>query len=434
MRLFSKASITTSYPRRRVSRIAPKSIILLDSRLRANDVKKTFLRRACSSIFRLMILALFLFSANTLLANSFEKEQSITIDQLLLKISQAEKTVSYSGVQEKTLMHAGKPMQFQWRISHWPAGKTYLEFTSPESVAGSAFLQDGDSRRYRGESHIGDGLLRRGFASLLQNGQLLKELKLLQENYEIDVRGNETFLERAVYRLSISPRRQNRPAFSAIVDQETGLLLQSRRTPPASAVDTTSKMTRFVEVNFETPDSTQLDLNFPEPRRESRGRRGKRTQASVYTDVSTMMNVHKRSFLVPQSTPEGFALQRIRVFEKGRHTFVHFLYSDGLTMISLFQRENGDHRGRRGGGERTKKSDRRDPFQVVRGKSGKIHYSVVGEISRDELQKMADNLLLINPGQSFSQVTLYSGAALAALLLLFIAYRLYRRSTETSDV
>ena len=169
--------------------------------------KATLTHFAISAVVPIAVVVLFLLAANVLMAGQFNmapvRTDSVSVDSLLLKVSFAEKTVSYSGVQERTSMHAGKPMTIRWQVYHWAPDQTLIRFLAPDTLRKTAFYKDGKVVKITGDSHVGRALRRGGGSRSLQEGQLLQEVELLRQNYTISVRPGTPYLQRPVCELAL---------------------------------------------------------------------------------------------------------------------------------------------------------------------------------------------------------------------------------------
>ncbi|MFQ5632821.1 MAG: hypothetical protein ACE5I1_28970, partial [bacterium] len=140
-------------------------------------------------LLTMVFVAPVLLAANAPLAGTrtrtTARADSVSVDSLLLKISHAEKTISYSGIQERTSIHGGKPTTFRWQVYHWAPDQTLIHFLAPDTLLNTAFFEDGNVVKISGDSHVGRALRRGGVSRSLQEGQLLQEVELLQQNYTI---------------------------------------------------------------------------------------------------------------------------------------------------------------------------------------------------------------------------------------------------------
>lgn len=347
------------------------------------------------------------------------------IDSLLVQLSQAEMRLSFSGVQERTTLYAGKPMLLRWDIYHWQPEKTFIQFRLPDTLRQSAMLIDGRDIRFRGHEHTARVLKHGDARRLLQEGQLLTEIELLKQNYQLAVRDSGLVLDRPARVLDVKPLHPGRPALQVTFDAETGLTLAVQRTA-ATAGDSLARTTRFVELRYGSPDSAGIDLRFPqEVRPERQG-----TSEESHSDLAALLTRYRETVLIPEQVPAGFAMRRIRLLQKDERTFVHFLYSDGLTVISLFQRANGDSKyQKQDEKDDGRRRSRSRSLSLIRGSKHGINYSVVGEIAPAELRNMAASLVPI--GRKRVMWPYYAIAA--AVVLSIFAFLYTKKVRENTD-
>ncbi|MFQ5751846.1 MAG: hypothetical protein ACE5HI_07600 [bacterium] len=346
--------------------------------------------------------------------------ESGTIDSLLMRISLATEKVSYSGVQRRMVRHRGKPLELRWQEYHWHPDRTVVIFLAPDDLRNSKLVLQGEQLRYRGDRHFEKRIRYGGTKDLLlKNGQLFKEIALLHRNYRVQATRIQPFLERPTILLNVSPQHQNRPALNALVDEKSGLLLQVNRRPIGSSTDSLVVMNQFLNISYETPDTTIFLRAWSETKPLK-----KRRQAKVYSDLATLMTSYDGEVLIPQKVPVGFALLQIKSFQRREKSFIHFLYSDGLTFISLFQRK-GDHE-KDDKKERKGRSKSKSPFAIIRGSQGGLSYSIAGEVPRAELVEMADSLVPIirkNINPKWKTMLPYLSVVLFVIILFYMLRR-----------
>ena len=348
---------------------------------------------------------------------------SVAIDSLLFKISQAQKKISYSGTLERETSHAGKPMLLRWQVHHWAPSQTLVHFLEPEALQNTVIYNDGKVFKTTGDSHVARSMRRSGISRALQEGQLLEEIELLSQNYVISLQNGADYIGRKVLELKIEPKRNGRPSYFAKVDAEMGVLLETRRMPANIHADSLVQVSRFITIRYGFPDDSLKYQNFTTV--DSLRQRAGATQ---FHDIAALIGYYKETLLIPSALPSGFALRRIRAFQKEDRAFVHLQYSDGLSMISLFQRKNGDtdqrkNRGKWGGDNAQ--------LSMVQGEKSGVHYHIVGEIAEDELQEMAAGLVPITRKSSANNLPIYF---IIAGVLIATGIYLVKRFMEKTNV
>lgn len=383
-------------------------------------LKQNFMRRYFYAILLLMITTL----PTTAFAHSTTPKDSVAIDSLVMKINLAAKSVSFSGIQERTMIHAGKRMQFRWRVHYWAPDQTLIQFLAPDSLSQTTFYKDEKVLKTRGDFHVGKSLRRGGASHFLQEGKLLQEIELLRQNYHVHVKSGSPYLQRPIYELSIEPKFANRPAFFAKVDAETGLLLETRRLHALVSSDTAAQVSRFLEIDYHTPNENLKAQTFT-----TIDSLRQRRDAEKYNDLVSLITSYKGTLLIPNKIPAGYALRRIRAFQNDERAFVHLLYGDGLSIVSLFMRENGD----RGSHARDRRRAMRNNLTMVQGEMAGVHYNIVGEIALAELEEMAADLVPI-ARKTPQQQNIYFIIIIAIALVLVGGFFLVKRKMAKSNI
>ncbi|MFQ5822572.1 MAG: hypothetical protein ACE5JB_00790 [bacterium] len=329
---------------------------------------------------------------------------SVAIDSLLVRISRVSERVSYSGVQIRIVRHRGKALELRWQEYHWHPERTVVIFLAPEDLRNSTLVLKGDQVKYRRNRHVRKKFRYGAPKDLLKNGQIFKEIALLRRNYHVTVSPGPIFVDQTTISLNVTPRHPGRPALQALVDTQSGLLLQTKRLQDGFASDSLAEISQFLEISYEEPDTTIFTRAWSETKLIKKTRKAK-----IYSDLTKLMTSYKGEVLIPKKVPDGFTLLQIKSIQRKEKSFLHFLYGDGLTFISLFQsKEDGEPLHKKGDKRKRKKREKErepshekgylkkaehhGPFVIIRGKQDNIAYNILGEIPRAELAEMAESL------------------------------------------
>ncbi len=335
---------------------------------------------------------------------------SVAIDSLLMRITHASENISYSGVHQRFVKHRGQRIELRWQENHWHPDRTVVIFLSPKDQRDLMTVLQGDQIKYKCNQHKDRTFHYGGPEELLKNGKIFKEIALLRRNYFVEAFPRQPFLNRPTISLKVTPRHPGRPALHALIDAESGLLLQVKRSPVGMPNDSLVIINQFVEFSPGKPDAAIFTSAWSDSKHLKKSRKAK-----IYTDLDALLTSYKGRVLIPKKLPAGFALLQIKSIQRRRKSYLHFLYGDGLTFISLFQnRENRDSSHRRGNQqkysrdnkgdkdresfrskENQKKDEHHSPYVIIRGKQGNLAYSIIGEIPRTELDEMAESLEVI---------------------------------------
>ncbi|MCG8607832.1 MucB/RseB C-terminal domain-containing protein [bacterium] len=313
---------------------------------------------------------------------------SVAIEKLLVSIGRAHESVSYSGIHARILTHKGKSIEFRWREYHWQPKRTLVSFIAPEEMAGTQFILQGDqARRSIQDDQKKKPRYYHHARRLFKNGRIFREIALLRQNYRIRAEPGQSFLGRPTIFLAVTPRYPGRPLLEVVVDAETGLLLRTKRLPNEGAAEDFAEISEFSDLSYGEPDPTLFATAWDRGETIKRRRRSR-----SHTDLTTLVSEMETTILRPNRLPQGFVLRRIKTVLKDDKAFLHFLYGDGLTVVSLFQQKSKS-------AENQHKNPRRHqaPFSIVRGTHGDISYSVAGEIPKSELEEIAASLQPVHP-------------------------------------
>ena len=155
---------------------------------------------------------------------------SVTVDRLLEGLGRTQETVSYSGVQVRTVTRKDRVVELRWSEHHWQPDRTLVTFLGPEELSGSQFVVHGDHVRQLSDAREDKALHYYHHSKrLLKNGRIFKEIALLHRNYKVEAEEGPNFLGQATISLRITPRHAGRPSLTALVDAHSGLLLRSKR-------------------------------------------------------------------------------------------------------------------------------------------------------------------------------------------------------------
>lgn len=354
-------------------------------------------------------------------------QQQISLDTLILNMSKVAQEVSYSGRFVHRMRHAGRDIDLVMRIYRWAPDRLVLSFEAPDTLKNTSVVMNGDVVRFVGDPHVGRAFRFSGTRSLLQGSRLFREIALLKQNYIMTVQ-QDNWIGRPVYRLTIEPKYRHRPSLNLWVDQETFLILRFERRSPLLE---TAEVYQFQNIHFEPPDTTIFSTLWARAGDSRSGEGGGRMAArggrksETFASLVALLAHHDGPVLVPERLPEGFMLQTIRRFERRDRHFIHMLYGDGLTFISLFQ-----HHERWFSRHRNRSRVANRPYSVVRGKRDGIRYDLVSELPETELQVMAGSLVTIQRATPVWQrpAWLALGGAVALVALMVAWHRFGRKS------
>lgn len=220
----------------------------------------------------------------------------------------------------------------------------------------------------------------------------LGEHSLLQNNYEVTVATADRVARRSVWMLSIRSRVDGVLSRRLWVDQKTGLALKSESYRADGTVAS--------EMEFETavfPRKPQKDkfFEFSLPRGAQVVKRAPAESRSLaQAKPASGMDPHTPSWL-----PPGYVFTDLDVMPRHGKSILHYRYSDGINVLSLFQCPPrvklglGNAKGTdvavgKGTGTLTQTRE----GSVLGWSLGRSQYILVGAVPAESLQKVASSV------------------------------------------
>jgi outer membrane lipoprotein-sorting protein len=288
-----------------------------------------------------------------------------------------------------------KLMLTEWRNGESRAEEARLFFSPPNSYRIEFLSFDGAVKRIivsdeKNSRVFSPSLEGPSFSnSLLQTPALLtpeKTAELLLANYNFVLKGSEMFIGRPVWVLQLVPRVPGKPLHELRIDQETLVVLEQRR---YVSKDKIGSLTRFSD--FEPNKELSAELFTMDSSDD--GILEKKNDDAI-PPVFSVAPPPQESYRL---LPAGFSLQEVRSFEVEGTTANHFTYTDGALPLSVFETKLPVRFP-----EKKYASDKMDLVanptngfsssdQVVYGKKGQNYFTIVGEVSPDLLQMIAEH-------------------------------------------
>lgn len=250
--------------------------------------------------------------------------------------------------------------------------------------------------------------------------------QLLLRNYTVDVALDEPIAGKSTYLLSINPKVVSRPKKKVWLDAQYYIILRMENYDIKGKL---SSLIVYTTIDYDRTSVAQKLKRYQEEQSEREQER-ESNRARPYRSEETSFAEAEKQFggKLPQPSylPAGFQLQSISVMTfRGKR--IHFQYTDGLTALSLFvskanaerqDRQNRrppddsfrDRRGRGNrfrGGKPTTITVKNIPifvinqgqFRILRwelnkqSEQEKLHFVLIGELSQEEMLKMAETLV-----------------------------------------
>ncbi len=291
------------------------------------------------------------------------------------------------------------PFEARLMLTEWRQGKTNAEevqlyFTPPEAYRIEFLSFNGQIQKTVLTNEKTAYIRSTGDAKTLpvdtplQISSLLTDEQvedLLTKNYIFEVKGTDMFIGRSVWLLQLSPRVSGKPIHELKVDRETQVVLEHRR---YLTKEDAGSLTRFS--TFRPNKKFAEDVFLP-----VEAITGFTTSAAHDLDSPTFktMSPPPDSYL---QLPAGFFLRGYRSFQVQGTTANYFSYTDGATPLSVFKTTLPVKFP-----QGTSVSDKLTVLptevglssadQIYYGRSGQDYYTLIGEISPDLLNNIANH-------------------------------------------
>lgn len=257
---------------------------------------------------------------------------------LFQKMIQAYRTVDFEG--RFTLIHRTPMGNQSFEIHEYRKApdKRRIEVVSPSDFTGLGMVMSGE-KSWRLESSE----KKRFPFHFLPPDQLedtqFHNLNLLLKNYKVRVFDGGSVADRDTYLIEITPKRPNRPSRKIWIDAEKGVPLKSEL---YDAQKVLRRLTAYSNINFGPTIDEKLFKNprkFWDIKKRPRGPHGEEiwNQGQGKPDVAKIRDKAQFSVILFEQLPGGFSLQSINTIEFDKAKNVHLRYSDGLTVLSVFQ-------------------------------------------------------------------------------------------------
>lgn len=273
------------------------------------------------------------------------------------KAHNADKDVSYRGVKTASVSANGATMSSVVKIVHLKPDMTRKEFFSPLALAGTILIMDGtDVWRYTPREGLWEQVRCESVGECSPCSRALS-------NYDIQLVGTEKVAGRDTYLIRAIPRHPSDRTHAMWVDKHCYLTLRTQTETVGGRVVSSSWFTT-IEIN---PKDISLSA------------------FAVTGKVKTPTKPGRADFQVRKPTylPKGYRLVSVSRVSANCHYCAHLQFSNGANTISLFERRTG-----------VETAAPRVPDKlstIVTWTREGVLFTLIGDLSRDELKKIADS-------------------------------------------
>jgi len=351
-------------------------------------------------------------------ANADSSDKFPTTAEIFSKAMESESTVDYVGRQIVILWHHPRGIAFEERVMHQASSTHLTELLTPAEM-----LPPRDRLRRMLPSPPP-----RKLQDIWET-----DIQLLLRNYTVDVAEGEPIAGQSTYLLQINPKVASRPKKKVWLDAQHYIIL---RMEDYDITEKLNSLSVYTTIDYDSASVAKQLKHYQEKQsRQERKREPNRPRPYQSEEVSFAEAEKEFGAKLPQPShlPIGFQLQSISVMTfRGKR--IHFRYTDGLTVFSLFvskisdeseeKRQErmrggkpGDRRGRpvppKTGGDRFRRDKpttvtvKNIPISVIarghirilqwkvsrQGEDEGLRCFMFGELEQEEMLKVAESLI-----------------------------------------
>lgn len=314
---------------------------------------------------------------------------SETPKDLLRAAMQAPAKQSYVGEVQILRFGNQKSEASIFRIEHRAPNLTRRWYLAPQDLYGDSIIS-------RGETTYSIDVKRNRIV-VTQDDSIDDQVAeddnfgLLNANYKVDEGPRESLFGRPVRTLQLSNRYTGLTTMRVHIDAQTFLVLEKEQYAPNGAL--VSQM-RFENLRYTQDIPSAI---FDVPTKIARVDGPRRGMPSY--DLQRLIKTAGFAARGPQYLPEGFLPIAGNVVEMKGVRSLHLLYSDGIRTMSLFQNAKGaavDMSGFKAQDSTFQGHAGRyveeGPTTLLAWQQGALHFTLVGELTLGELEKIAASI------------------------------------------
>lgn len=305
---------------------------------------------------------------------------------LLRAAMQAPSKISYVGEVQILRFGTQKSEASIFRIEHRAPTRTRRWYIAPQDLYGDSIISHGEA------TYSID--VKRNRIVVTQDDAIDDQVAeddnfgLLSANYKVDEGPRETLVGRAVRTLQLTNRYTGLTTMRVHIDAQTSLVLEKEQYAPNGAL--VSQM-RFENLRYTNDIPTAI---FEVPTSMSRVDGPRRGMPSY--DLQRLIKTAGFDAKGPKYLPEGFLPIAGNVVDMKGVRSLHLMYSDGIRTMSLFQNAKNSDVDMSGFKAQTTTFQGHDgryvedgPTTLLAWSQGGLRFTLVGELSRNELEKIA---------------------------------------------
>lgn len=271
----------------------------------------------------------------------------------------------------------------EMRVYFSPPGRVRREFLAPDGSVSRVSVSDGERESVSrgGKVFIGDAI--HSYEKVMTPE---REREVLESNYDLLVATADKVAGRPVWLLTLRPKIKGKAWQAMSLDRETKVVLRVKRFLPRRAFANQATFTSFEP--GKAPDESLFDLVAATA--------APAASSPLTPDFLTLEQLAAetgRASRLPRTLPGGFVFESAGAFKAGRSPVAHARYTDGLTVISVFETERPVRLPKAGRLETAASFpgvlNASRAGKVLRLKAGGRHYTLMGDVSRELLGEAA---------------------------------------------
>jgi outer membrane lipoprotein-sorting protein len=339
---------------------------------------------------------------------------------LLQKMVQADNSLDFEGRLTLMLQSQMGNQAFEIYVTRKAPDKRRIEIISPSELYGTGFIINGNENM---PIRPGNNPRFLPPPPFLQPDQMedaqIHNIQILLKNYKVRALDGGSVAGRSTYLIEIDPKNINRPSSKIWIDKEKSITL---KTEQYNAKKMLQRVVAYSTINFEPVINNtifQMPRKFWDIRRPFRqsDREEIWNYAQGKPDLDKIRDKIHFEITLPDRVSGGFALHSINIVKIGREPNIHLKYTDGLTILSVFQSPSNEMGKRRNEPpppppskqqpppspkDRNEKISingvkcevlSRSPVLIFRWQNKGIYFTIIGELQKKEMINIAGSFI-----------------------------------------
>ncbi len=291
--------------------------------------------------------------------------------QRILQRGLATPTVTYEGFMTVTHWYGTGTKSEEVHVRFSPPNKYRREFLKPDGSIARVVISDGEKEQVELVKQK-KTLIGQAAKKLPKQMDPQKEWALLQKNYRLDYLGTDRIAGRPVFVITMTPLSSGKLTQKLWIDKDSGVILESKRFRSNGNFVVLSRYNKFT--TSPSFDVALFVINAPAAE-----------DHEFSPDFLSRDDLHKntgRETTLPSILPYGFEFESADYFTVDGKAVDHFRYTDGLSVLSVFETASPVRF------ERHKTHEMCENGSVWKTKLRNRNYTVMGDVSRELMEEI----------------------------------------------